>query len=85
MLSLVGVGEELGAVVVASLVSLVLVSKLPLVPAVSVSPVDLSSSFSSFFSQIISVVLPPVRLSPSGSCIGTCTVDGGWTGGEHVL
>jgi len=69
MLSLVGVGEELGAVVVASLVSPVLISKLPLVPAVSVSPVDLSSSFSSFSYLIISVVLPPVRLSPSGSTL----------------
>ncbi len=69
MLSLVGVGEELGAVVVASLVSPVLVSKLPLVPAVSVSPVDLSSSFSSFPCLVISVVLPPVRLSLSGSTL----------------
>ena len=68
MLSLVGAGKELVAVVVAPLVSPVLVSKLPLVPAVSVSPVVLSASFSSFsclvvwsqdsFSDICVLVLP---------------------------
>ena len=68
MLSLVGAGKKLVAVVVAPLVSPVLVSKLPLIPAVSVSPVVLSASFSSFsclvvwsqdsFSDICVLVLP---------------------------
>ncbi len=49
MLPLVGVGRGLVVVVVAPLISPVLVSELPFIPTVPVSPVALSSSFSPFF------------------------------------
>jgi len=48
VLPLVGVGGGLIAVVAVPLVSPVLVSELPLVPAVPISPVALSASFSPF-------------------------------------